>query len=95
MRQASIPLYGGVFMVEWIFIALLLIIIFISGSYLYYLAHLIVIITKCPNCGRIMQKVMYLESGDDEKKHIMYECQFCQAKRIRPVYRGKRFTMYP
>jgi hypothetical protein len=86
---------GVLFMFEWIFVGLILLTILVGGSYLYYLAHLIVTITKCPDCGRIMQKVMYLETEDNEQKHIVYECRFCQAKRIRPVYRGKRFTMYP
>lgn len=82
-------------MFQWIFITLVLITIILGGTYLYYLAQLIVTITKCPECGRIMQKVMYVELEEKGEKHIVYECQFCQAKRIRPVYRGKKFTMYP
>ncbi|MFC4768624.1 hypothetical protein [Effusibacillus consociatus] len=82
-------------MLEWLIAAFCLLTIILGGTYLYYLAHLMLTITKCPDCGRIMQKVLYTEWEDSEERQIVYECRFCQAKRIRPLYRGKRFTMYP
>lgn len=82
-------------MLEWIVAAVCLVTIVLGGTYLYYLAHLLLTIAKCPDCGRIMQKVLYMERDDPKDMHIVYECRFCQSKRIRPFYRGKKFTMYP
>ncbi|TCS70344.1 hypothetical protein EDD64_13323 [Effusibacillus lacus] len=82
-------------MFEWVVGLFCLLIIVLGSTYLYYLAHLILTITKCPDCGRIMQKVLYTEWNDSEDSHIVYECRFCQAKRIRPLNKGKKFTMYP
>lgn len=82
-------------MFDWLVIMICLLLATLGGTYLYYLAHLLLTIAKCPECGRIMQKVMYTEWDERAERHIVYECQFCQAKRIRPVHRGKKFTMYP
>lgn len=82
-------------MLEWIVVGACLLVIILGGTYLYYLAYLMLTITKCPDCGRIMQKVLYTGADETEDEVVVYECRFCQSKRIRPLYKGKKFTMYP
>ncbi|GIM44737.1 hypothetical protein DNHGIG_02860 [Collibacillus ludicampi] len=67
----------------------------LASSYIYFLLQMFLTITKCPECGRIMQKVLYTESSEEKSYQIHYECRFCQGKRIRPIHRGKKLTMYP
>ncbi|MDB5083208.1 MAG: hypothetical protein JWN30_94 [Bacilli bacterium] len=52
-------------------------------------------ITKCPDCGRIMQHVLYTENEGFGHQQIQLECPFCQSKQIRRIQRGKKLTMYP
>ncbi|ARU62056.1 hypothetical protein CBW65_14350 [Tumebacillus avium] len=85
-------------MAHLIMSAIALIAVILAFSYAYYLLHLLLTITKCPDCGRIMQKVMYTElSEDGEQKQVLYECRFCQSKRIKKssMPRGRKFTLYP
>ncbi|TCP53346.1 hypothetical protein EV586_10679 [Tumebacillus sp. BK434] len=85
-------------MAHLIMSAIALIAVVLAFSYAYYLLHLLLTITKCPDCGRIMQKVMYTElSEDGEQKQVLYECRFCQSKRIKKssMPRGRKFTLYP
>ncbi|ASS76067.1 hypothetical protein CIG75_14625 [Tumebacillus algifaecis] len=85
-------------MAHLIMSAIALIAVILAFSYAYYLLHLLLTITKCPDCGRIMQKVMYTElSEDKEQKQVLYECRFCQSKRIKKssMPRGRKFTLYP
>jgi len=65
--------------------------------YGYTFLQFMLTLSKCPDCGRIMQRVLYTNL-QDEQKHVANECQFCQAKRIRkgvtPAHVRKR-TLYP
>jgi hypothetical protein len=84
-------------MAHLIMSAILLLAVILAFSYAYYLMQLLLTITKCPDCGRIMQKVIYREGPDGQPDRVMYECRFCQAKRIRKgnVPAGRKFTLYP
>jgi DNA-directed RNA polymerase subunit RPC12/RpoP len=85
-------------MAHLIMSAIALIAVILAFSYAYYLLHLMLTITKCPDCGRIMQKVMYTElSEDGEQRQVLYECRFCQSKRIKKssLPRGRKYTLYP
>ncbi|MFD2171071.1 hypothetical protein [Tumebacillus lipolyticus] len=85
-------------MTNLIISAIALIVVILAFSYAYYLFHLLLTITKCPDCGRIMQKVMYTELLEDkEQRQVLYECRFCQSKRIKKssLPRGRKFTLYP
>lgn len=65
------------------------------SSYFYKVLLTLLTITKCPDCGRIMQKVIYGRGEGEEGQTIGYECRFCQERRIGPFHRGKKLTMYP
>lgn len=76
---------------------LAIIVVILISTYAYNCLHLLLTITKCPDCGRIMQKVIYTDSADEKKKQISYECKFCQAKRIKKVrdQNVRKNTLYP
>ncbi|WP_200760225.1 hypothetical protein [Effusibacillus dendaii] len=82
-------------MIEWVIVAVCALIAILSGTYLYHVAYSMLTISKCPDCGRIMQKVLYTSGEDGGSTKIVYECQFCQSKRIRPIYKGRKYTMHP
>jgi hypothetical protein len=85
-------------MAHWIMSGFLLLAVIMAFIYAYDLLHMMLTITKCPDCGRIMQKVLYTEWADDGRESVVYECRFCQAKRIRkggPFGKGRRHTLYP
>ena len=84
-------------MAHLIMSGLLLLAVIMAFIYAYYLLQMMLTITKCPDCGRIMQKVLYTEWADDKKEKVVYECRFCSHKRIRKgnVQNGRRFTLYP
>ncbi|MGZ4112405.1 MAG: hypothetical protein ACXVP5_08225 [Tumebacillaceae bacterium] len=77
--------------------AIALIVVILVCTYAYNCLHLLLTITKCPDCGRIMQKVLYTDWADEKKKQISYECKFCQAKRIKKIrdQKGRKKTLYP
>lgn len=85
-------------MAHLIMSGLFLLAVIMAFIYAYYLLQMMLTITKCPDCGRIMQKVLYTEWADDKQEKVVYECRFCQAKRIRKgghTGKGRRHTLYP
>lgn len=92
---------GVTSMAHWIMSAIAIIAIILAFSYSYYLLHLLLTITKCPDCGRIMQRVKYTtERVESEQSRITYECRFCQAKRIKKgstagMPKERKLTLYP
>lgn len=66
----------------------------IAVVYSYYVLRATVMITKCPSCGRIMQKVAYSEK-DGESRRFHYECAFCETRFFKPSQHGKKVTLYP
>jgi hypothetical protein len=87
---------GVTSMAHLILSAIAIIAVTLAFTYAYYLLHLFLTITKCPDCNRIMQKVVYHDEADDKKRHVRYECRFCQAKRIKKAnVPGRKFTLYP
>jgi ribosomal protein L37AE/L43A len=67
----------------------------LAVPYAYYLLRVLFMITKCPHCGRIMQKVVYTYDIGTVKRRIVYECRFCESKYLKPSQRGKKVTLYP
>ncbi|PWK08426.1 hypothetical protein [Tumebacillus permanentifrigoris] len=71
---------------------------FLVFIYAYSFLQFMLTITKCPDCGRIMQRVIYTELADEKKKQVVTECRFCTAKRIRKVSEiplRRKDTLYP
>jgi hypothetical protein len=88
---------GGVFLMLNLLVMILIVVcVLLASSYIYFLLQMFLTITKCPECGRIMQKVLYTTDSPGESDYqVRFECRFCQSKRIRPIHRGKKLTMYP
>jgi endogenous inhibitor of DNA gyrase (YacG/DUF329 family) len=63
-------------------------------TYTYYLIQTLLMIVKCPDCGRIMQKVLYRGDAGHSQARLTYECHFCQEKRIRPADHRK-YPLFP
>lgn len=66
--------------------------------YAYSFLQFMLTITKCPDCGRIMQRVIYTELADEKNKQVVTECRFCTAKHIRKVGdvpMRRKDTLYP
>ena len=82
-------------MIDWMSTLLIAGIIVLSCMYSYSFMQLLLSITKCPDCGRIMQKVKYQNVIHDEDTAIYCECHFCQAKQLRPSHPGKKLTLHP
>ena len=88
---------GVTSMAQLIIGAIAIIAVVLMVTYAYSFLHYLLTITKCPDCGRIMQRVVYTELADERNKKVVNECCFCHDKRIRkgsvPQY-SKR-TLYP
>ncbi|MBL0388330.1 hypothetical protein JJB07_17130 [Tumebacillus sp. ITR2] len=71
---------------------------FLVFIYAYSFLQFMLTITKCPDCGRIMQRVIYTELANEQKKQVVTECNFCTSKRIRKlneVPQRRKDTLYP
>lgn len=77
--------------------AVAIIAILVLFTYAYSFLHFMLTLSKCPDCGRIMQRVLYTDVADEAKKRVVTECQFCQAKSIRKRTAAQvhKRTLYP
>jgi DNA-directed RNA polymerase subunit RPC12/RpoP len=89
---------GVTSMAHWILSAAIIIAVLILFALSYSFLQFLLTIAKCPDCGRIMQKVVYTDLMDEENKTIVNECRFCQSKRFKkgqlPITHRKH-TLYP
>jgi Zn finger protein HypA/HybF involved in hydrogenase expression len=82
-------------MADWIGSAILVGILILTCMYSYSVLQWLNSIRKCPDCGRIMQRVRYEDPEYQDKSAIFCECPFCQSTMFQPIHRGKKLTLYP
>ncbi|UOF88939.1 hypothetical protein LSG31_13465 [Fodinisporobacter ferrooxydans] len=83
-------------MTGWLGTAIVAVILALSCIYSYSLLQLFFSIRKCPDCGRIMQKVKYQNQNPipQDRDTIVCECPFCQSKHF-SSRSGKKLTLHP
>jgi hypothetical protein len=82
-------------MTDWITTTVIVGIVVVACIYSYSVLRLFHSIRKCPDCGRIMQKVRYEDPENLEQAAIYCECPFCQSTLFHPTHRGKKLTLHP